>query len=177
MGKKKDVVVRGSSYLFDAWNMRGMAKWAKTVIPEDVDTMVGTGMSGALIVPRLASRLGLFWGVVRKPGVSSHGISDYEGQMGRKWIIVDDFICSGETVIRIVKTVQEEFKATMYKAKWETEFAGFQGYSDWNKEYTQPFRDAEQTAEYMRYGNGEVLRQLLDPDNDVRRLAPASPVA
>lgn len=127
--------------------MRGMTKWAREQLPSTVDTLVGTGMSGTLIVPRLAERLGLFWGVVRKPGVSSHAGSTtrYEGQMGRRWAFVDDFISSGDTMFRVLDEVEGEFANPdpgryPWKAHWHTEFAGALCYSNWSGSYSTPFK-------------------------------------
>lgn len=145
---KRDVTVRGNTYFKEAWNMRGMTKWAREQLPSSVDTLVGTGMSGTLIVPRLAERLGLFWGVVRKPGVSSHAGSTtrYEGQMGRCWAFVDDFISSGDTLFRVLDEVEDEFhnpdpKLDPWKADWHTEFAGALCYSNWNTGWREGWRD------------------------------------
>lgn len=147
---KKDVAVRGNSYFKEAWNMRGMAKWAREQLPSSVDTLVGTGMSGTLIVPRLAERLGLAWGVVRKPGVSSHAGSTtfYEGQMGRRWAFVDDFICSGDTLFRVLEEVHNEFLNTdpnryPWKAYWGTQFIGALCYSNWNRDFPEIWRSLE----------------------------------
>ena len=144
---KKDVTVRGNTYFKEAWNMRGMAKWAREQLPSSVDTLVGTGMSGTLIVPRLAERLGLAWGVVRKPGVSSHAGSTtfYEGQMGRHWAFVDDFICSGDTLVRVIDVVEEEFHNYCpdrypWKKSWRTDFAGALCYSNWGKPHGEVWK-------------------------------------
>jgi adenine/guanine phosphoribosyltransferase-like PRPP-binding protein len=64
------------------------------------DTLVGTGLSGAVIVPRLAESLGVNWLLVRKRNDGSHSPQPCEGYLGRRWLFVDDLIDSGETLNR-----------------------------------------------------------------------------
>lgn len=166
---KKDVTVRGNSYFKEAWKMQGMAKWAREQLPSSVDTLVGTGMSGTLIVPRLAERLGLAWGVVRKPGVSSHAGSYtlYEGQMGRRWAFVDDFISSGDTLFRVLDSVEDEFSHDTpdrypWKAYWPTEFAGALCYSDWATQYMRPWLGLQELAERFYNERRDRILRIID---------------
>lgn len=64
------------------------------------DTMVGTGLSGTLVVPTLARAFGTYWAIVRKEN-SPHANGLIEGEIGQKWLFVDDFICSGATLERV----------------------------------------------------------------------------
>lgn len=169
----KDVTVRGNTYFKEAWNMRGMTKWAREQLPSSVDTLVGTGMSGTLIVPRLAERLGLFWGVVRKPGVSSHAGSTtrYEGQMGRRWAFVDDFIASGDTLFRVLDEVEHEFQGTdpnrfPWKAYWRTEFAGALCYSDWSGPYSMPFNGLWSLGDRFFGGRRDRILEIIGRSED-----------
>lgn len=166
---KKDVTVRGNTYFKEAWNMRGMTKWAREQLPSSVDTLVGTGMSGSLIVPRLAERLGLFWGVVRKPGVSSHAGSStkYEGQMGRRWAFVDDFISSGDTLFRVLDEVEDEFQNPFpgqypWKTNWHTEFAGALCYSNWNRPDSMPFKSLWSLKDRFFEVRRERILEIID---------------
>lgn len=63
------------------------------------DTLVGTGMSGAIVVPILARALRKKLLIVRKPEdhASSHASQPWLGQLGQRWVFVDDFISSGAT--------------------------------------------------------------------------------
>lgn len=78
-----------------------------------LDTLVFSGMSGALVAPAVADRLGTDLGFVRKDvGVpahkgGSHSMFEYEGPryLGR-WAIIDDFMSSGRTMRRIVEAVE-----------------------------------------------------------------------
>lgn len=67
-------------------------------------TLVGTGFSGALVVPTLGRELGLDYLLVRKPGDSHHhGDAIGEGNFNEsgKWIFVDDGIGTGTTYRRV----------------------------------------------------------------------------
>jgi adenine/guanine phosphoribosyltransferase-like PRPP-binding protein len=72
------------------------------------DTLVGTGLSGALVVPTLARALGRHWMIIRKADDTSHAIQQGNGRavgtLGSRWLFVDDLICSGNTR-EIVKDV------------------------------------------------------------------------
>lgn len=65
----------------------------------DFDTFVVRGMSGALIAPLLAREMGKKWLLVRKPedAQSSHSSTMWIGELGRRWIFLDDFVSSGNT--------------------------------------------------------------------------------
>jgi hypothetical protein len=65
-------------------------------------------MSGALVGPMLALRLGKGFIVCRKPQEESHGGSA-EGSLscGGDYIIVDDFISSGATIHGIIEAIAD----------------------------------------------------------------------
>lgn len=67
----------------------------------EVDTLVGTGLSGGIIVPMLARAYDMDYMIVRKNGTNTHDSSMLFGRMGRRYAIVDDFVASGATVKRI----------------------------------------------------------------------------
>ena len=70
------------------------------------DFIVVRGTSGLLIGPELASRLDVPFGVVRKQTDNSHYGAGYEGCMlNGRYLIIDDFVASGETVQEIVTEV------------------------------------------------------------------------
>lgn len=78
-------------------------------IPQDFDTLVGVGVSGAVIVPTLARLLGADFAIVRKENDGSHGWNKIEGVVGRKWLFVDDLVSSGTTVRRVCRLMRENF--------------------------------------------------------------------
>lgn len=87
------------------------------------DTLVGTGLSGALVVPSLARALTrqgqpeVKWLIVRKPEDSTHSSLPVEGDLGRRWVFVDDFIASGKTFRRVKDTIA----SLAHARKWETQ--------------------------------------------------------
>lgn len=85
----------------------------------DFDTIVGTGLSGALIVPMLARKLKKHFAVVRKPD-NSHSGYPLEGTLGSKWLFVDDLISSGATYRRVRSVITKV--AADYRL--QTEFVG-----------------------------------------------------
>lgn len=85
----------------------------------DFDTMVGMGLSGSLVIPRLAEALGKQWFIVRKSD-NSHACNKGEGRIGHKWLFVDDFIASGDTRQRVKNTIRDLSE----KYNFPTEYVG-----------------------------------------------------
>jgi len=72
------------------------------------DTLVGTGFSGAVVIPALALALGKDFLLIRKDNDDSHhGKGKLIGKLGRKWIFVDDFVSGGTTRNRVFDKVFE----------------------------------------------------------------------
>jgi orotate phosphoribosyltransferase-like protein len=84
------------------------------------DTLIGTGVSGSIIVPLLAKELGCFWAIVRKPNDGSHSGCDIEGDLGERWIFVDDLVNTGATVER----TRSQIAGWTERFNWETEYGG-----------------------------------------------------
>lgn len=67
------------------------------------DTLVGTGFSGSIVVPSLALAMGKKFVLVRKDTDDSHhGGGRLLGDLGSRWIFVDDFVSSGRTRERVM---------------------------------------------------------------------------
>jgi adenine/guanine phosphoribosyltransferase-like PRPP-binding protein len=64
---------------------------------EDFDVIVCRGYSGMVIAPTLAFCLKKKLFVVRKDGERCHSGQKYIGDLGEKYLMVDDFISSGKT--------------------------------------------------------------------------------
>ena len=76
------------------------------------DTIAFSGHSGSAIAYPLSYRMGIPLICVRKSGENSHFVKEnpklLEGHMTtKKYVIVDDFISSGDTVRRMLKTIKD----------------------------------------------------------------------
>jgi len=72
------------------------------------DTIVFRGMSGALVAPMVAAKMNKQMLMIRKKD-GSHSIYSIEGNVGLKnYVIVDDLVCSGDTVNQMVSSVNKE---------------------------------------------------------------------
>jgi hypoxanthine phosphoribosyltransferase len=78
----------------------------------EFDTIVGTGVSGSVVVPLIAGHLGKDYAIVRKER-SPHDSGLVVGNVGHKWIFVDDFVSSGATLTR-VKSAMLSLQCGMY---------------------------------------------------------------
>lgn len=66
------------------------------------DFIAYRGMSGAMIAGPVAYRLNKPTTVIRKPDENKHSNNNVEGMLTGRYIILDDFISSGETVESIM---------------------------------------------------------------------------
>lgn len=91
------------------FNLSEVIETAKQRLADvDFDTMVGTGFSGSIVIPSLALALGKKFVLIRKETDDSHhGKGMLVGQLGEKWIFVDDFVSSGKTRQRVIDKVAE----------------------------------------------------------------------
>jgi adenine/guanine phosphoribosyltransferase-like PRPP-binding protein len=80
----------------------------------DFDTLVGSGISGALSAHMFARAIGIHFAIVRKGNDGTHSCNRIEGNVGKRWVFVDDLICSGETRTR----VRDAMKFFCEKNKW-----------------------------------------------------------
>jgi len=170
-------ITKRSYYMDDALDCakdpKRMAQRIRERIPEGVefDTIVGSGLSGILVVPGLALELGVLWGVVRKEhelrGGASHAESLYEGDMGRKWILIDDFMCTGATVRRVIGSVHAVFRATdEWQLQWDTEFIGL---CEYDPNRAAPWRSVD-------YLKGAMFNSLRGVENMISTARPSTVV-
>jgi adenine/guanine phosphoribosyltransferase-like PRPP-binding protein len=104
-----------SNYLFDVLNGKQLQRRVR-LTADLIRDRVGLdtfrniafrGISGALVAPALAVLLEKNLLVVRKPNESAHTRSLVEGNKSHApYIIVDDFISSGDTIRHIVEAVK-----------------------------------------------------------------------
>jgi adenine/guanine phosphoribosyltransferase-like PRPP-binding protein len=116
-------------------DLDGVLETAERVLAEtavDYDTLVGTGFSGALVVPALALRLGKKFVLVRKANDGSHHSGRMIGQLGKRWIFVDDFVSSGTTRKRVRRAVH----LSCEERGWSTDHVGDYLYA-WSGQFRQ----------------------------------------
>lgn len=80
---------------------------AATILRDiEFDSFVGTGFSGAFVIPALALRMKKHFTLIRKEHDDSHhGPGALVGRLGEQWIFVDDLISSGYTKRRVITKV------------------------------------------------------------------------
>lgn len=87
--------------------------YGATLPTDTFDVLVGRGVSGTVMVSRLAPILGKRFIVTRKPAENSHTGYEYEGNVPTtdtfRWTFVDDFISSGATFMDTYRVMRERF--------------------------------------------------------------------
>ena len=103
----------------------------------DFDTLVGTGFSGGLVIPALALAMGKKFVLIRKETDDSHhGRGELLGDLGQRWIFLDDFTSSGKTRRRVIEKIEEAaercFMETTMVGQYMYIYGGFQLFAeDW----------------------------------------------
>jgi orotate phosphoribosyltransferase len=69
------------------------------------DTLVFRGFSGAVVGPTVALKLGKRWALVRKPNDTAHSGRRLEGVVQGRYVILDDFIDTGATILAIREAI------------------------------------------------------------------------
>jgi orotate phosphoribosyltransferase len=100
------------TYYFDSAirDLPGVIERAREALADvDFDTIVGTGFSGSIVIPALALSMGKKFVLIRKEGDDSHhGGGRLVGQLGERWIFVDDLVESGRTRSRVIRKVNDQ---------------------------------------------------------------------
>lgn len=135
-------MARFNTYYFDnaVFNLSEVIETAQERLAGvEFDTLVGTGFSGGVVIPALALAMGKNFVLIRKETDDSHhGKGRLVGQLGERWIFVDDFVSSGSTRKRVIEKVA---KATQ-NAYVRTELVGQYMYINYSEEGPQ-FEPAE----------------------------------
>lgn len=123
-------------YMDDAlFNLADVIETAKERLADvDFDTLVGTGFSGGIVIPSLALALGKQFVLIRKETDDSHhGRGRLLGQLGARWIFVDDFVSSGRTRNRVIEKINAEVAVN----EGTTELVGQYMYVNYSEEGPQ----------------------------------------
>jgi len=106
--------VRFQTYYMDeaVFDLAEVIETGKRVLANvEFDTLVGTGFSGGIVIPSLALALGKSFVLIRKETDDSHhGRGRLLGQIGARWVFVDDFVSSGRTRFRVINKINDELK-------------------------------------------------------------------
>ena len=129
----------------------------------EFDTIVGTGISGLIPLKQAADELGIHWLAVRKPGENSHSGSLLTGEIGDKWLMVDDFMQSGATVKRVVEAIT--------RAGVKSQFVGLLQYEapDWDEgnAFATPIYIAKRLRDFGY--ESDVIFEASEPKEDKDR--------
>ena len=100
-----------SHYLFNLFDKDNRNKLLKNTVEKirnwdiEFDTICFTGHSGSLIVPEIATSLNKPFTLIRK-NENHHSYYQIEGEYNfNKYLIIDDFIDTGNTILRIFNTI------------------------------------------------------------------------
>jgi orotate phosphoribosyltransferase len=75
------------------------------------DGIAFRGMSGALVAPMVAVKMKKKMLMVRKPDEKNHSYMTVEGDFStQKYIIVDDLVCSGDTIQATFNSIKSTFE-------------------------------------------------------------------
>jgi len=102
----------------------------------EFDTIAFRGVSGALLAPILAYKMEKELCIIRKPDMTTHSTEkNFEGFVESKaYIIVDDLVASGDTVMQIIKQ--------MYDHNPKSKFKGLYLYTSYSFMLRQGFNPA-----------------------------------
>lgn len=132
-------------YMDDAvFNLSAVIETAKERLANvEFDTLVGTGFSGSIVIPSIALALGKNFVLIRKESDDSHhGGGRLLGQLGERWIFVDDFVSSGRTRRRVIDKIEE----AVFANNSHSEFVGQYTYVDYSEAGPQ-FEPADESQE------------------------------
>lgn len=79
-------------------------------IESSFDSIACCGSSGLMVVPQIAELLDKNIVLVRKPNEKCYSDFTIEGVKPYRYIIVDDLICSGDTIRNITRAIQYEYE-------------------------------------------------------------------
>jgi hypothetical protein len=128
-----------------------------------IDAIAFRGMSGALVAPAVASLLGRQLIMVRKPELSTHSTRRVEGDVtARYYVVVDDFVYSGETLGTIISDIAEWQRSKDQNPATCVGIIPYLRMSDkvWFEEYDQDGRGYV----LRRFGNIRIFHHLQFPE-------------
>jgi len=105
------MIMKFFSYYFDGavFDLADVIEQARTDLKDvGFDTVVGTGFSGGIVIPALALAMEKKFVLIRKEGDDSHhGGGRLVGELGQRWLFVDDFVATGRTRTRVIEKISD----------------------------------------------------------------------
>lgn len=137
MVRKTPYVFQGRDYYASkAWDRKVILAAKRELKDVDFDTFVCMGLSGIVFASKLSHVMDKKLFIVRKQK-SAHSTHHAEGELGLRWIFVDDFISTGDTKRKVIEGV-DKYVGT--QSSFETtgigEYLYFGGglYNEWDQE-------------------------------------------
>jgi adenine/guanine phosphoribosyltransferase-like PRPP-binding protein len=96
----------------------------------EFDCFVGIGLSGYLALPILSLHFNVPYLALRKEEDGSHSHQIAEGKLGRKYVLVDDFVQTGKTISNAIARLRDLSSRTTFDAECVGVFlyeSGFNG--------------------------------------------------
>ncbi len=132
----------------------------------EFDTVVGIGLSGMMLMPIIGSHYGCNMLALRKNGATDNHVYDNdinrigEGSLGKKWILIDDFVAGGGTADKAIRLVNEFADAFSHK----TEFMGIYGYNRGMYKSSKFYYPKTRTSGYGGYTPSSKRRIYVDDE-------------
>lgn len=115
-----------TSYLADVLDISKFNKTVKQVcatikrVAPDAEGIAFRGSSGSLIAMAVCAKLKKFPMLIRKED-GNHSSYQIEGVHCKSFVIVDDLVCSGSTVRKILGTIDETYKKIRARGYGDTQ--------------------------------------------------------
>jgi len=111
-------IIQGASYTCKVLNHKVRTKIIiKAVcdlrpLKDEFDSIACCGSSGLMVVPQIAELLNKNIILIRKKDEKCYSNFAIEGVRPFRYIIIDDLICSGNTIRHITRTIRDEYSKT-----------------------------------------------------------------
>jgi hypothetical protein len=100
----------GQSYFEAAFEADLVVKARECLRGVRFDTFVGSGLSGTIAATILGRAMRKHFAIVRKSTGDCHSSSMVEGNLGERWIFVDDLVSTGRTRARCIEEVEKAIR-------------------------------------------------------------------
>lgn len=153
------------SYMNTVHNSQRLYENFKRFAPSNADTVVGLGLSGVIAVTKLGEQFGLNTLAVRKENDGSHARNWGEGDLGKRWVFVDDLMSSGATFRRAYTAVsgilEEHNETSEFLGAYFYESGGFRRASDFLNITMKVDSELQERRERIKREQEELRRQYV----------------